>query len=480
MKLNASAGHMYILGGPKKGKLIIKASSIEKMNCFLISKRLKGEPRMPRKKAAPKNSESKKGNISSNDPGRPSQKDFDAYIASVKKKGMLGDIHRKIDFVKTGSWVINRLIGNGDHNDSPGGIPRGFMTEICGDESTGKTTLALHIAQQALSEGDVVVYADFEQSLRLQLNYVKNIGLDTTSRNFIHLVPNSLQEGVQEIGRSLVMVRPAVVIIDSVAAMLPKETLDKEADEITQIGRHAKQVGSFINWISKKLQKYNCALVLINQFRSNIKGQYDPGPTLITTGGKALQYFIGLRIRLKKTSNKEEVTEKSVITGVAEKKRISQEVKVIIEKNKLDIPWKSGPMYIVFGWGIDNLMSLITLGVNLKVIKKNAGYLKWDDPNGKHSFNVNGKLALKKFFIENPDALNAVQSYLTLSRDDSEMNTTLEELETLGVDNLTDDQKDQLKEIRKIKGLPIDDLELSSDQKDDLAELEGFGGDEDE
>lgn len=409
----------------------------------------------------------------------PGQKEFDAYIASVKKQGMLGDIHKKIDLIKTGSWVINRLIGNGDQNDSPGGIPRGFFTEICGDESTGKTTLALHIAKQALLSGETVVYADFEQSLRLQLNYVKKIGLDTTSQNFIHLVPESLQDGVQAIGKSLVMVRPALVIIDSVAAMLPRETLEKDADEVTQIGKHAKLVGSFINWISKKLQRYNCAIVLINQFRSNIKAsKYDPGPAMITTGGKALQYFIGLRIRLKKTTNNEEITEKSAITGVAEKKRISQEVKVVIEKNKLDMPWKSGPLYIVFGTGIDNLMSLITLGVNMRVIKKSGGYLSWKDPNEKYSFNVNGKQALKKYFIENPEALKAVQVFLTPSRDDSEMDGTFEELEAIGIDNLTDEQKEQLKEIRNIKGLSIDDIELSNDQKNDLVELEGFGVEE--
>lgn len=391
---------------------------------------------------------------------------------------MLGDIQKKIDLIPTGSWVINRLIGDGSQNNLPGGIPRGYFTEICGDESTGKTTLALHIAKQALLAGEVVVYADFEYSLRLQATYIKNIGLDINSPNFIHIIPESLQEGVQAIGKSLVMVKPALVIIDSVAAMLPKETIEKDADETTAIGKHARLVGSFINWISKKLQKYNCAIILINQFRSNIKqSKYDTGPNVITTGGKALQYFIGLRIRLKKTNNVEEITEKSSITGVAEKKRISQEVKVVIEKNKLDIPWKSGPLYIVFGQGIDNLMTLITLGINLGVIKKSAGYLSWKDPNETYSFSVNGKQALKKFFIETPKAFETIQSYMQISRDNSEMDSTLSELESIGIENLTDDQKEQLLEIRKIKGLGTDDIDLSDEQKDDLSELEGFGED---
>jgi recombination protein RecA len=410
---------------------------------------------------------------------QPGQKERDIFIASLKKQGMLGDMHKKIDFVSTGSWVINRLIGDGSHSNAPGGIPRGYFTELCGDESTGKTTLAIHIAKQALLAGETVVYADFEQSLRLQMSYVKNIGLDTNSPNFIHIVPESLQDGVQAIGKSLVMVRPSVVIIDSVAAMLPRETLEKDADETMAIGKHARLVGSFINWISKKLQKYNCAVILINQFRSNIKSsQYDPGPTQITTGGKALQYFIALRIRLKKTNNKEEITEKSAITGVAEKKRISQEVKVVIEKNKVDMPWKSGPIYLVFGYGIDNIMSLITLGSNMGIIKKTGVYLSWKDPNETYSFNAAGKQALKKFFIENPKALEAIQPFLMPSRDDSEMDGTMADLEALGIDNLTDDQKEQLKVIRKIKGLPTDDIDLSDDEKDDLAELSNFGDEE--
>jgi len=433
---------------------------------------------MPRK--APIKEKVIKKDITKKDETNPSQKDRDDYIAAMKKTGILGDIHKKVDLIPTGSWVINRLIGDGSHTGAPGGIPRGFFVEICGDESTGKTTLALHIAKQALLAGETVVYADFEHSLRLQLKYVNNIGIDTNSNNFIHITPNSLQEGTSAVGKALVMVKPAVIIIDSVAAMLPQETLEKDANEDVAIGKHARLVGSFINWIGKKLQKYNCAIILINQFRANIKSsQYDPGPKMITTGGNALQYFNSIRIRLKKTKNHEEITEKSDITGVSEKKRISQEVKVVIEKNKLDMPWKSGPMYLVFGHGIDNIMSLITLGINMKVIKKAGGYLSWKDPNDTYSFNVLGKQALKKHFIETPGALKALQPYLMLSRDDNEMDKTLEQLEAVGVKNLTDEEKDQLKEIRKIKGLSTNDLDLSASELTDLEELESFNDDDD-
>jgi recombination protein RecA len=407
-----------------------------------------------------------------------SQKERDKYINSLKKQNMLGDINRKIDFISTGSWVLNRLIGDGDNNNKPGGIPRGFITEICGEEASGKTTIALHTARQVLLNKETVVYADFEHSLRLQQKYVKNLDIDTDSNNFIHIIPDNLQDGVKAIGNSLVMVRPALIIIDSIAAMIPKEVIESDADNIPAIGKHARQVGSFINWIGKKLQRYNCALIVINQFRSNIKAsQYDPGPTVITTGGKALQYFIGLKIKLKKMTGrdaKEEITEKSLITGVSEKKCISQGVKAIIEKNKLDIPWKSGPLYIVFGSGINNMISLILLGINLKVIKQSGAYYSWKDPSDKYSVNASGKQALRKYFIETPQALEVLKSTLLITRDDTEMEQTMIELESLGVENLNEEQKEQLKEIRELKELPTDDIELTKDELKDLEELDNI------
>lgn len=419
---------------------------------------------MPRKKVVKQNKI---------DDAVPKQKERDDYLAELKKQGVIGDIHRKIDFIPTGSRVINRLIGNGTQKNEPGGIPRGFITEIYGDESTGKTTVALHIAKQALAAGEIVIYADFEQSLRAQLHYVKEIGIDTTSPNFVYMWLPSLQEGAKIIGNSIVRLKPAVVIIDSVAAMMPKELVEEDADKSQAIGMHARLVGQFINWVSKKLQRYNTALVLINQFRANIKQSiYDPGPRQITTGGNALKYFCALKIRLKKTTNTEKVKVKSNITGLTEDKKISQEIKVVIEKNKIDLPWMSGPIFLVFGKGIDNIMSLIVLGINNKVIKKRGPYLYWKDTSGKFEFNIQGKLALKKYLIDNPDTFEAIKPYLMPSRDDSEMEKTYLELESKGESNLTEEEKEQLEEIRKIKGISENSDEELDDQ--DLKDLESL------
>jgi hypothetical protein len=114
----------------------------------------------------------------------------------------------------------------------------------------------------------------------------------------------------------------------------------------------------------------------------------------------------------------------------------------------------------------------------MKIIKKSGAYLTWKDPNNTYDFNVSGKQALKKHFIENPEALNALKPYLMPSRDNSEMDNTLEALEAIGIANLSDEEKEQLKDIRKLKGLSTNDLELSAAELADLAELDGFGEEE--
>jgi len=395
---------------------------------------------------------------------------------------MVGDIEKKLDFVSTGSWVINRLIGDGSLQDKPGGIPRGYVTEVYGDEGTGKTTFGLHVAQQALAAGERVVYADFEHSLRAQRKYVENLGIELNPMRFLHLTPTSFEDGVKVIGQALIKMKPAVVIIDSVTSMIPKSFAEKDADDTVQIGLHAKLMGQFLNWITKKLGKYNTALLLVNQKRSNIKAsKYDPGPNEVTSGGKAVRFFTTLRIHLKSTSEKETVAYKSDITGISEQKAVSQVVKVVIEKNKLDMPYKSGPVHIEFGQGIDNIMSLVSLGINKKIIKKgSAGWYSWADPNGDLDFNIQGKTKVKKHLEDNPDVLEAMKPYLMPTTDVSEVDTLLGELEGKGIENLTPDELEQLKELREIKGLPIDDLEFTADEMEELAELDAIAGGETE
>lgn len=428
---------------------------------------------MPRK---PEKKQSSKKNKKTSPAKDESSKARDSFVEDLRKKGMLGDIKKKIDLIPTGSFSLNRIIGDGTLSDQPGGMPRGYIIELYGDESTGKTTVALHVAKKVVDMNQIVIYADFEKSLRTQFKYIENIGLNIMSPNFIHLVPDNFEDGARIIGESLIKLNPALIIIDSVAAMLPKATFDKNADEVTQIGLHAKLTGSFLNWINKKLEKKNCALLLLNQMRSNIKtSQYDPGPKKTTTGGNAPKFFSTIRIRLKATSSKEEVTDKNAITGLPEKKAVSQVVKAVVEKNKLDVPWKSAPIHIVFGQGIDNILSLIALGINKKIIKKSGAFLSWKDPNSDLEFSIQGKWNLRRHLEQHPEILEAMKPYLAPTKDEQEMDEMQQELESKGIKNLTEEEIEQLKEIRRIKGEAIDDLEgFSEEDLADLADLKSI------
>jgi len=423
----------------------------------------------PKKKTVNKKSTNKPKDVAS------------TYIESLKKQGMLGDITKQINFIPTGSWVVNRLIGDGSHTNAPGGFPRGYITEVFGDEGCGKTTLALHACQQAQLLGERVIYADFEHSLRTQFQYIKNIGLDLSPSKFIHLTPSCLEEGVKQIGRGLKELKPGIIVVDSVTTMLPKAAFDKEADDTIQIGLHAKLTGMFLNWMSSYLEDCDTSLVLLNQLRSAIKGKYDRGPDEVTSGGRAPRFFSTIRIELR-VGQKQEVEAKSAITGASEKKKINQTVKATVVKNKLDVPFKSGPLYISFGQGIDNIMSLVTLAINKKVIKKGGSWYEYTDPTEKYSFKVQGVPSVKKHLEDHPEALEAMKPYLLPSEDTKEMIRIRDELEARGEDKLTDDEKDNLKRLLAMK---LDeeenfnpDLEVSDDTISELDKL--MDGDSDE
>jgi len=140
-------------------------------------------------------------------------------------------------------------------------------------------------------------------------------------------------------------------------------------------------------------------------------------------------------------------------------------------KNKLDMPFKSGPIYLTFGQGIDNVLSLIALAVAKKIIKKGGSWYEWEDPNGTLSFKLQGDMNVKKHLEKNPEILEIIKPFLVPTQDDKEMDELQETLELKGIDNLTIDEKEQLKEIRKVKGLAVDDLEFSEEELEDIESL---------
>lgn len=386
---------------------------------------------------------------------------------------------KKVEVVPTGSLILNRIIGNGLLNNEPGGFPRGGVTEIFGDESTGKTTLALLACKEALNSGEAVVWADFEHSLALQKVYIENLGIDINSPNFFGVTPMSFETGAEKIGKAMVAYKPAIIVIDSVTAMIPEAEDNEDPSKAVQIGKHAKLTSQFLNWITKRLGKYNTALVLLNQTRVDIKISSMPGrrggPKEISSGGQAPKFYTTVRIQLKQTGEREMVTGISNLSGLSEKKMVSQMVKATCIKNKFDVAYKTGPIYITFGKGVDNILSLVYLGENTKVIKKaGAGYYSWKDPNGKFSFNVQGRMGVVKYLEEHQDVLEAVTPYLIPSASPEAMMERKQELESVDEKDLSKEDMEELTKLRaqlKNKILEDDSVEVEVDDKLDSTEV---------
>lgn len=394
--------------------------------------------------------------------------DMAGFLKSFGDK--VGDINKKIDWVPI-NWVVDRVIGDGEGRGGPGGFPRGFFSEIYGPEGTGKTTFCLHAVKNTQDLGERVVWLDFEKSLRAQQHYLRNMGINTTDKEkLLVLEPDTYEEGIKMAFQACVQLKPALLVVDSLAAAVPAKFLSGDADEAIQVGLHARQTGVFISSMNKIISKTNTAVVLINQLRSNIKAsRYDAGPNEITTGGKAQKYYMHLRIQLK-TGAKEDVASKSELTGISEKKVINQEVKVTAVKNKLDVPWKTAPVYITFGKGIDSMRSLLLLAEKKKVIKATGAWYSYqslDDPN--ISFKLNGKSSVVKYLEDHPEVVKDMQPHLLPKQDmeayaEAKQMGDLEEGETLDESNMDSDMLALLEDLEEGLEKSNADPETSSEE----------------
>lgn len=326
-------------------------------------------------------------------------------------EALIGNIDKPIDFIPSSSWIVDRVIGDGQGDNGPGGFPRGYMTEVYGGEGCGKTTLALHATAECQAAKDLVVYADFEKSLRAQRYYLKKLGVNPTDRNtFLHLEPNTLEEGTMLIFEAVVALKPALVVVDSLAAMVPAAFLTGDVTEAIKLGLHAKLVTVFVSTMNKVLQKTNTAMIFINQNRAKINTMGN-GPKTDTTGGYAFKYYMILRLNMvviAKTSSDAQ----SAITGNGTKEIVDQHVKITAVKNKLDKPFKSETLYIRFGYGIDSLKSLIDLGKKRGVLKGKS-WLKYDSPNDESfNFNINGVKLLREHLEAHPEIIEDMMPML--------------------------------------------------------------------
>ena len=323
----------------------------------------------------------------------------------------------QIPHISTGSIVLDYLIGGNKMENGKKrcpGIPRGRITEIFGNQGAGKTTVAIHTAIQCQKNGGSVVYLDYEHAF--SPTYAHDLGLDIEDETFRLIQPNHWQEGA-EIITAMADAGVDLIIVDSVAAMKPKSSMeDNDMSSTGQIGHLARLQSDFIPKILKRISASDTALIYINQLRHRIKtSMYDSGPDEETSGGRALKYYASLRIKLKQT-RKEFAKIQNEMTGKDTKQEVSTIVRAKNVKNKISRHQGHTADFVIrYGDGIDNIRSVIDIAEAKDIIERGGAWYTFPGIDGEE-VKCQGKEALRDYLSSHPEDFHAIVSQISFSK----------------------------------------------------------------
>lgn len=293
----------------------------------------------------------------------------------------LGDNRAKISIstISTGSLALDAALGIG-------GVPRGRVIEVFGPESSGKTTLALHIVAEAQKAGGIAAFIDAEHAL--DAIYAKNIGVDTD--NLLVSQPDTGEQAL-EITETLVRSGAVgVIVIDSVAALVPRAEIEGEMGD-AQMGVQARLMSQAMRKLAGAISKSHTSVVFINQLREKIGVMFGNPET--TTGGRALKFYATIRMdirRIASIKNREEV--------------VGNLTKVKVVKNKLAPPFKEAKFDIIYGKGISREGELLDIAVDKNIIEKSGTWFSYGEERlGQGRENV------KSYLSENPELYQAIE-----------------------------------------------------------------------
>jgi recombination protein RecA len=278
-----------------------------------------------------------------------------------------------IEAISTGSLGLDIALGIG-------GLPKGRVIEIYGPESSGKTTLTLHVIAEAQKMGGTAAFIDAEHAL--DPGYAKKLGVDID--NLIVSQPDTGEQAL-EIADTLVRSNAVdVLVIDSVAALVPRAEIEGEMGD-THVGLQARLMSQALRKITGSISRSNCMVIFINQIRMKIGVMYGSPET--TTGGNALKFYASVRLDIRRIG---QVKDKEDIVGNATR------VKVV--KNKVAPPFKQVEFDIMYGEGISKTGELLDLGVKAGLVEKSGSWFSYD------SVRIGqGRENSKTFLIENPE-----------------------------------------------------------------------------
>lgn len=279
---------------------------------------------------------------------------------------------RQVPVVSTGSFALDIALGTG-------GLPKGRVVEIYGPEASGKTTLALHVIAEAQRQGGYCVFIDAEHALDPSL--AETIGVKT--ENLLLAQPDCGEQALSLVDTLIRSGSVDVVVVDSVAALVPKGELDGEMGD-AHMAMQARLMSQALRKLSHSLSLSQTILIFINQVRAKLSTFGFGGPTEVTCGGNALKFYASVRLNIKRI-------------GLVKKgeETIGSQIAVKIVKNKLAPPFKTAQFELEFGKGISRESEIIDLALKHKFASKAGAMFTYNDQN------FRGKEAFKQFLVEN-------------------------------------------------------------------------------
>jgi recombination protein RecA len=314
------------------------------------------------------------------------RKALESALASIERRFGKGSImplksaeRVKVEAIPTGSLALDIATG-------VGGIPKGKIIEIFGPESSGKTTLALHVIAEAQKRGGIAVFIDAEHAL--DPKYAQKIGVDVDN---LYISQPDYGEQALEIAESLLRSGAVdVIVIDSVAALVPKDELEGEIGE-AHVGKQARLMAQALRKLKSLAHNANAAVIFINQLREKIGVMFGNPET--TPGGRALKFFADMRLDVRRVGDTKEGDNK-----------VGSRVRVKVVKNKLAPPFREAEFDMIYGEGICKLCDLIDTASELGVVKKSGAWYSYGEVRLGQ-----GRDQAKKFLQENPELVQEIE-----------------------------------------------------------------------